>query len=80
MKVSDVMTTEVVTVTPDTPLKKAAALMLDLGIAGVPVLLGPVPRLLDGLVRPGVGSNAYQPMSSPSQTSGQAWASWLVTW
>ena len=38
MKVSDVMTTEVVTVTPDTPLKKAAALMLERGVSGVPVV------------------------------------------
>jgi CBS domain-containing protein len=38
MKVSDVMSTEVVTVTADTPLKKAAALMLERGISGLPVV------------------------------------------
>jgi CBS domain-containing protein len=40
MKVRDVMTTEVVTVTSDTPLKKAAALMLERGISGIPVVDG----------------------------------------
>jgi CBS domain-containing protein len=38
MKVSDVMTTEVVMVTSDTPLKKAATLMLERGISGLPVV------------------------------------------
>jgi len=38
MKVSDVMTVEVVTVTPDTTLKSAAALMLERGISGLPVV------------------------------------------
>jgi CBS domain-containing protein len=38
MKVRDVMTVEVVTVTPDTPLKSAAALMLERGISGLPVV------------------------------------------
>jgi CBS domain-containing protein len=38
MKVRDVMTTEVVTVTTDTPLKSAAALMLERGISGIPVV------------------------------------------
>lgn len=38
MKVRDVMSTDVVTVTSDTPLKKAAALMLERGISGVPVV------------------------------------------
>jgi len=38
MKVRDVMTTDVVTVTRDTPLKKAAALMLERGISGLPVV------------------------------------------
>jgi CBS domain-containing protein len=38
MKVSDVMTTDVVTVTADTPLKQAAALMLEREISGMPVV------------------------------------------
>ena len=38
MKVSDVMTTEVVMVTSETPLKKAATLMLERGISGLPVV------------------------------------------
>jgi CBS domain-containing protein len=38
MKVRDVMTVEVVTVTPGTPLKSAAALMLERGISGLPVV------------------------------------------
>jgi CBS domain-containing protein len=38
MKISDVMTTNVVTLTPDTPLKKAAALMLERGVSGLPVV------------------------------------------
>src|SRR5262249_57975168 len=38
MKISDVMTTDVVTVTPDTTLKKAAGLMLERGISGLPVV------------------------------------------
>ena len=40
MKVSDAMTTEVVTVTADTSLKKAAAVMLERGISGLPVVEG----------------------------------------
>src|SRR5918911_4911545 len=40
MKVSDVMTTELVTVTPDVPLKEAAALMLEHRISGLPVVDG----------------------------------------
>jgi CBS domain-containing protein len=38
MKISEVMTTDVVTVTPDTPLKKAAELMLERGVSGLPVV------------------------------------------
>jgi CBS domain-containing protein len=40
MKVSDLMTTELVTVTADTTLKDAAALMLERGISGLPVVDG----------------------------------------
>jgi len=38
MKIRDLMTTEVVTVTSDTTLKDAAALLVSHGISGVPVL------------------------------------------
>ena len=38
MNVRDLMTEAVVTVTPDTPLKRAATLMLEYGISGVPVV------------------------------------------
>lgn len=40
MTVGDVMTNEVVTVTPDTDLKAAAALLLERGISGMPVVDG----------------------------------------
>jgi CBS domain-containing protein len=40
MKVRDVMTTELVTVTPDVPLKQAATLMLEHRISGLPVVDG----------------------------------------
>lgn len=36
--VRDVMTTEVTTVTPDTPLREAAKILLDLRISGLPVI------------------------------------------
>lgn len=38
MKVSDLMTREVATVSPDTPLKEAAALLAQRGISGLPVV------------------------------------------
>lgn len=38
MKVSDVMSTDIVTVTPDTPLKDAATTMLEAGVSGLPVV------------------------------------------
>ena len=38
MKVSEVMTADVVTVTPEASLKQAAALMLERGISGLPVV------------------------------------------
>lgn len=38
MRVSDLMTREVVTVTPETPLKEAAALLAQRGISGLPVV------------------------------------------
>ncbi|HEX6129156.1 MAG TPA: CBS domain-containing protein [Candidatus Limnocylindria bacterium] len=38
MKVRDVMTTRVVSVTPETPLKEVARLLADNGISGVPVI------------------------------------------
>jgi CBS domain-containing protein len=38
MKVADVMTRTVVAVTPETPLKNVAALMVEKGISGVPVV------------------------------------------
>ena len=38
MKVEDVMTAPVITVSPETPLKRAAALMLEHRISGVPVV------------------------------------------
>lgn len=38
MRVSDLMTREVVTVTPETPLKDAAALLAQRGISGLPVV------------------------------------------
>jgi CBS domain-containing protein len=38
MTVQDVMTTTVVTVRPDTPLKEVARLLVDRGISGVPVV------------------------------------------
>ena len=41
---------------------------------------GGEPRFVSGFVRPGVGSNGYQPIRLPSHTSGHACASWLVTW
>jgi CBS domain-containing protein len=40
MRVQDVMTTDVTTVTRDTPLKEAAQVLLDRGISGVPVVEG----------------------------------------
>jgi CBS domain-containing protein len=40
MKISDVMTTDVVSATPDMTLKKAAALMLQRGVSGLPVVAG----------------------------------------
>ncbi len=40
MKVRDVMTTQVATVTEDTPVQAAAALMLEQGVSGVPVVDG----------------------------------------
>jgi CBS domain-containing protein len=40
MKISDLMTREVVTVTPETPLKEAAALLAERGISGMPVVDG----------------------------------------
>lgn len=40
MKAQDVMTTEVVTVSPETGIAEAAALMLDHRISGVPVVTG----------------------------------------
>jgi CBS domain-containing protein len=39
MKVRDVMTEAVVTVTPDTPLKQAARRMLEHGVSGLPVVV-----------------------------------------
>ena len=39
MRVQDVMTTDVVTVTPDTPLKDAARLLVERRISGVPVVI-----------------------------------------
>ena len=38
MKVIDVMTTDVITVTPEAPLKEAARQMIDAGISGLPVV------------------------------------------
>lgn len=38
MKVGDVMTTEVITIGPDAPLKEAATIMVRSGISGVPVV------------------------------------------
>ncbi|HSR45673.1 MAG TPA: CBS domain-containing protein [Acidimicrobiia bacterium] len=38
MRVLDLMTTEVATVTPDVSLKEAARLMTDIGVSGIPVL------------------------------------------
>ena len=38
MKIRDVMTTRVVTVTPDVPLKEVARLLADNGISGLPVV------------------------------------------
>lgn len=38
MKVKDVMTKEVITVSPDTPVKEIAELMIEKGIGGVPVV------------------------------------------
>lgn len=40
MKVADVMTRRVAAVTPETPLKEVAALMVERGISGVPVVDG----------------------------------------
>lgn len=40
MLVADIMTREVRTVTPDTPLKEAARLMAEAGVSGLPVLEG----------------------------------------
>jgi CBS domain-containing protein len=40
MRVKDVMTTEVTTVTPETPLKDAARLLLECGVSGLPVVHG----------------------------------------
>ena len=39
MNASDIMTTPVVTITPDTPVQEIAALLLESHISGVPVLL-----------------------------------------
>ena len=38
MKVSDVMTVDVVSVTPDTGLKAAARKMVEFGVSGLPVV------------------------------------------
>jgi CBS domain-containing protein len=38
MRVEDVMTTEVLTVTPETPLKEVAELLIERGISGLPVV------------------------------------------
>ena len=38
LKVRDVMTQEVVTVEPETPLKDVARLMIDYGVSGIPVV------------------------------------------
>lgn len=38
LKIKDIMTTKVMTVTPDTTVKEAAALLADKDISGVPVL------------------------------------------
>lgn len=38
MKVKDIMTKEVITVSPDTPVKEIAELMIEKGIGGVPVV------------------------------------------
>jgi len=38
MQASDVMTTTVITVTPDTPVQEVARLLLESGISGVPVV------------------------------------------
>lgn len=38
MKVGDVMTTEVITIGPDAPLKEAASLMVKSGVSGLPVV------------------------------------------
>jgi CBS domain-containing protein len=40
MKVQDVMTRDVTTVAPDTPLKDVARVLTDLGVSGVPVVEG----------------------------------------
>jgi CBS domain-containing protein len=40
MKVSEVMTSDVFTVTPETPLKTVAMRMLEYGVSGMPVLRG----------------------------------------
>jgi CBS domain-containing protein len=40
MRVQDVMTTDVTTVTPETPLKDAARLLLQRGVSGLPVVRG----------------------------------------
>ena len=39
MKVSDLMSREVLTATPETPLKEAAGLLARKGISGVPILI-----------------------------------------
>src|SRR3954447_1333509 len=54
-------------------------------VVGVVVAVGPWPPPVrplpvPGSWRPGVGSNAYQPISRPSHTSGQACACRSVTW
>jgi len=40
MKVDEIMTRDVITVTPETPVHKAAQLMVDHGISGLPVIDG----------------------------------------
>jgi CBS domain-containing protein len=40
MKVQDVMTRDVTTVAPDTPLKEVARVLTDLGVSGLPVVEG----------------------------------------
>ena len=71
MRVRDVMTTQVVSVTPDTPLKEVARLLAENGISGMPVVDG------DGRVL-GVVSEADFLLREQPDAGRQSLFGWLL--